>query len=144
VIVLEGEKICDLADKIGVTTTTAAHGAKSPRRTDWSPLAGKTVILVPDHDAAGEGYVNAVGDELAKLNPKPVIRIARLPLKDEGDDFEQWLEACPDTWGPDECRAEIERLAVEWTPPPEQPEWKLVIIKLSGVKPEPVEYLVPP
>jgi hypothetical protein len=119
VIVLEGEKICDLAKRIGLTTTTSSHGSESPGRTDWGLLAGKNLVLIPDHDKPGEGYMNAVAAIVAKLDPKPNIKIVHLPLSNEGDDFEQWLDQVPDSWGPEECRQEIERLAAaapEWAP----------------------------
>ena len=120
--VLEGEKCADLArDRAGLTATTSSHGSGSAAKTDWSALAGKTVYLIPDHDAAGEKYMATVGAILAGLEPKPIIKVVRLPLVNDGDDIEQWLESVPDSWGPDECRAGLERLAAaapEWTAAP--------------------------
>lgn len=65
VFVVEGEKAADSiiglgSSKDAVVATTSAHGAKSPQRTDWSPLKGRQVVLVPDNDSAGEKYVAAV------------------------------------------------------------------------------------
>jgi hypothetical protein len=108
--VFEGEKCADLARGLGLCATTSSHGAQAPGKTDWSPLAGKTVLLVPDHDRAGEGYATAVAGLLARLDPSPVVKVVRLPLAGEGDDIEQWLETVPDAWGPEDCRAELERL----------------------------------
>jgi putative DNA primase/helicase len=109
--VFEGEKCVDLAKRLGLVATTSAHGSKSAKRSDWSPLAGDTVYLVPDNDAPGEKYVADVIAELAKLDPKPTIKVVRLPLNNKGDDLAEWLESVPDGWGPDECRAELERIA---------------------------------
>jgi hypothetical protein len=119
VFVCEGEKCADLVGGLGLIATTSSHGAQAPGKTDWAPLAGKTVVILPDHDGAGEGYAAAVAGLLAGLEPRPTIKVLRLPLEKEGDDVEQWLEGRPDSWGPEECRAELERLAAEapaWTP----------------------------
>jgi hypothetical protein len=43
VFVVEGEKAAEAARSIGLVATTSAHGAKSPQKTDWAPLAGKEV-----------------------------------------------------------------------------------------------------
>src|SRR5262249_18500107 len=57
--VFEGEKCAEIARMFGLVATTSSHGAQAPGKTDWSPLAGKTVVIVPDHDQAGEGYAAA-------------------------------------------------------------------------------------
>ncbi len=47
--------------QLGIVATTAMGGAAtSLAKTDWSPLAGKTVIVWPDNDEAGAKYANAV------------------------------------------------------------------------------------
>ncbi|WP_237722946.1 phage/plasmid primase, P4 family [Singulisphaera acidiphila] len=93
VFLVEGEKCADLVCELDeLAGTTSAHGAKSTRKTDWSPLAGKEVVILPDKDEAGEGYTTNVLRELAKLNPRPTVRKVILPgLADPGDDIEQWL-----------------------------------------------------
>src|SRR6476659_2361881 len=99
IFVCEGEKACDLARKLGVVATTSAHGAQSPRRSDWSPLAGQSVVILPDHDVPGERYANAVVKILARQNPRPRVKIIRLtdlwrtsvPIPDGGD-IAEWLE----------------------------------------------------
>jgi hypothetical protein len=111
---LEGEKCAELVLNLELVATTTAHGAKSPHKTDLAPLAGKEVIILPDVGVEGEAYAQALVALLAKLEPRPTVKIVRLPgLPGDGDDIEQWLKAQPDTWGPDECRAALERLANE-------------------------------
>jgi len=45
---------------MGITATTAMNGAKAPiDQTDWSPLAGKAVLIWPDRDAPGLDYAEA-------------------------------------------------------------------------------------
>jgi hypothetical protein len=126
VFVPEGEKCADIVKGLKLSATTSSHGAQAPGKTDWAPLAGKAVVILPDHDAAGEGYATAVAGILVGLDPRPTIKILRLPFEGgpwegDGEDIEQWLERLPDAWGPDECRAELERLAAEapvWKPVP--------------------------
>ena len=112
VLVTEGEKCADLVESLGLTGTTSAHGVNSRRATDWSPLAGKQVIILPDHEN-GEHYFNDAGEILAAIEPRPEIRVLRLPLAGKGDDIEQWLDTLPDSWTPEDCRAKLEELAKE-------------------------------
>ena len=52
--ITEGEKAAEAIGRLpGIVATTSAHGAKSPAWTDWSPLAGKEVV-VGDKAAASE------------------------------------------------------------------------------------------
>jgi hypothetical protein len=60
VYIVEGEKAACAGAAIGLTCTTSAHGAKSPAKTDWAPLAGRQVVILPDNDAAGRAYAEAV------------------------------------------------------------------------------------
>ena len=55
VIVCEGEKAADAAALLfsGAVCTTMLNGAQAPHKTDWQPLAGRTVMLWPDNDEAG-------------------------------------------------------------------------------------------
>ena len=62
VVVCEGEKAADGGTKLfsDVITTTSPNGAKSARQADWSPMAGRRVIVCPDNDAEGEAYATEV------------------------------------------------------------------------------------
>jgi hypothetical protein len=109
---LEGEKCADLARGLGLVATTTAHGARSPHKTDLRRLAGREVVLLPDHGQAGEDYAQRLVDLLADLDPRPAVKIIRLPVAGDGDDIEEWLaERATDSWNPEQCRAELERLA---------------------------------
>jgi hypothetical protein len=77
VYVVEGEKCADFLTNLGITATTSAHGSQSPHKTDWSPLAGKQVILAPDNDDAGDAYITAVTAILSQLSPPPTIMIGK-------------------------------------------------------------------
>jgi hypothetical protein len=119
IVVLEGEKCADMVRDLGITATTSSHGSGSTEKSDWSPLAGKPVVIIPDHDKSGVGYQQAVGAILSGLNPAPTIKLLELPLKDEGDDVEQWLHGLPASWERAERKAELLRLIKEagaWKP----------------------------
>lgn len=56
VLVVEGEKCADLAaDVLGdrLAVVTWSGGASATGKTDWQPLAGRSVIIWPDADAPG-------------------------------------------------------------------------------------------
>lgn len=60
VVLVEGEKCAQALIDAGVCATTAMHGANAPvDKTDWSPLAGKAVLLWPDRDKPGWDYAMA-------------------------------------------------------------------------------------
>jgi RecA-family ATPase/5S rRNA maturation endonuclease (ribonuclease M5) len=60
VVVCEGEKACDVVNRMGLVATTSSQGSKSAERTDWGPLRGKDVIFLPDNDTAGQMFVKQV------------------------------------------------------------------------------------
>ena len=100
VLITEGEKDCDAASELlpGYVVVTSPNGAKSASKADWTPLAGRRVIVWPDWDTPGAGYAAAVArlaqaagalsvivakpEELAAL--RPAVRAA---------------EAMPPGWG---------------------------------------------
>ncbi|WP_247424605.1 phage/plasmid primase, P4 family [Ralstonia pseudosolanacearum] len=57
VVLVEGEKCAQALIDAGIVATTAMHGANAPvEKTDWSPLAGKSVLIWPDRDKPGWEY----------------------------------------------------------------------------------------
>jgi hypothetical protein len=77
VYVTEGEKAADAARAIGLIATTSAHGAEAASKADWSPLAGREVVILPDHDRPGERYADDVARLAAGVGAKSV-RVVRL------------------------------------------------------------------
>lgn len=76
VVLVEGEKCADALIHAGIAATTAMNGANAPvDKTDWSPLAGKTVVIWPDHDEAGEKYADAIVPALVRVGAR-VRRVA--------------------------------------------------------------------
>lgn len=71
VVLVEGEKYADALTHLGITATTAMGGAATAiEKTDWMPLAGKTVVVWPDHDEAGSRYAEAVIPRLRQIGAK--------------------------------------------------------------------------
>lgn len=64
VLVVEGEKDCDTAKSIGITSTTCPMGAGKWRDHYNQWLTGKTVVLVPDCDGPGIQHMIQVGRAL--------------------------------------------------------------------------------
>jgi DNA primase len=61
VVLVEGEKCAQALIDAGIVATTAMHGAKAPvEKTDWSPLAGKEVLIWPDKDTPGWSHAEAM------------------------------------------------------------------------------------
>ena len=93
VFIVEGEKrVCELAT-LGLLVTTSAHGAKSAHKTDWQPLAGREVVILPDNDAEGRVYAQTVAGILTRLSPPAEVRIVELPGLPPKGDCVDWLEA---------------------------------------------------
>jgi len=111
VYVCEGEKTADAARSLGLVAVTSMNGAQSPDKTDWKPLAGKNVVLLPDHDEPGRKYAAAVAAILAKLSPLPVVKVVELAGLTDGDDLVEWIAAHGDAAEPNAMRQELEALA---------------------------------
>src|SRR5439155_18272841 len=73
VFTVEGEKCaCELAT-LGLLVTTSAHGAKSANKTDWQPLAGREIVILPDTDADGRAFAQTVVGILNRLSPAAAL-----------------------------------------------------------------------
>lgn len=65
IILVEGEKCVDkLRAATGRNVLSWAGGTQGAKYADWSPLAGRDVILWPDADAPGLSIMRAIGIEL--------------------------------------------------------------------------------
>ncbi|MCA9319500.1 MAG: hypothetical protein KDB53_02135, partial [Planctomycetes bacterium] len=94
VFVVEGEPAAQALTSSGILATTSYGGAQAPRLTDWSPLAGREVVIWPDNDDAGESFADGVIKCLRNLNPLPSIELVdvlSMKLPPKGDAVE-WLQ----------------------------------------------------
>ncbi len=117
VYVVEGEKAADAADAIGLAATTSPHGSKSASKADWSPVAGRDMVILADNDDAGEAYARAVA-RLALAAGARSVRIVRLvelwaDLPEGGDMADLVEHRAGDA---DAIRAEVEALADRASP----------------------------
>jgi putative DNA primase/helicase len=71
VILVEGEKCAQALIEVGIVATTAMHGANAPvEKTDWSPLAGKSVLIWPDRDKPGWEYATQAAQAILSAGAK--------------------------------------------------------------------------
>ena len=94
--IMEGAKCCDRAwQDFGLTATTSPGGSDSAGKADWSPLAGKKIILWPDNDKPGAKYAATVQLMLRQLSAPTisieVVEIEKLNLP-EGGDVVDWAD----------------------------------------------------
>ena len=80
-VVCEGEKSADAAERIFPESVVIAsmNGKDGAEKADWSPLAGRTILIWPDLDDAGAKYAATVARILADLGCEvKIIDAARL------------------------------------------------------------------
>jgi uncharacterized protein (DUF927 family) len=72
VVVVEGEKAADAAGQIFPKSVgvTSSGGSGAVAKTDWTALAGRSVLIWPDADEPGRKYGRAVAEILSKLGCK--------------------------------------------------------------------------
>lgn len=117
VVVCEGEKACDAAAILfpDAVVTTMLNGAQSPHKTDWTPLAGRDVILWSDNDAAGLACMASVADLLNKAGAATVqclnlAAFSRTPgMDEEGNPTLTDGASLPEKWDA------ADALAAGWT-----------------------------
>lgn len=89
---VEGEKCADWLAGLGLLATTAGS-ATSDEQADFSPLAGRTVTIWPDSDAAGKAHADRVAEKLRALGcVVELIDVQVLALPDGGDCVD-WMVA---------------------------------------------------
>lgn len=138
VVICEGEKAVDATCSLGFTSTTSAGGSQAASKTDWRPLAGKEVLILPDNDPPGRKYADTVAAILAKLTPAPMVRVVELPDLPDGGDIVDWIDTHSDAAEPDGMRAEIQSLAQAVEP------WRPVGADDLAYRPFPVNVLPEP
>jgi putative DNA primase/helicase len=100
VYVVEGEACADALATLGIVATTSGS-ADSANAADWTPLAGRSVRVWPDNDAAGGKYAVTVTGLLRALGCRVErVEVEGLNLPDKGDVVD-WIEAAPDATAAD-------------------------------------------
>ena len=98
IVICEGEKTADALRDIGIQATTPTQGAKSPAKSDWSVLAGKSVTISVDNDDAGREFGKLVLDLICDIAAD--VKIVELKddwsdIPDKGDAAD-WVEQFAD------------------------------------------------
>lgn len=112
VLVVEGEKVAAAAAPLfpDYVVVTSPNGAKSADKADWSLLAGRAVVLWPDHDREGRAYAEAVARLAADAGALSIGVVAVPP------DFpEKWdlADPPPEGWSTDRLAALVEAAGQE-------------------------------
>lgn len=139
VYICEGEQKADFLASLGLIATTSG-GKSSANTTDWTPIAGRKVIIWPDFDEAGRAYQMDVAAILSGLGCDLwAVDVAQLGLLAKGDvmDFAEMRGMD----GYDTTSADIIGLpVVSFTPmvetPKESAQSHIQSISVTSVKPQ--------
>jgi hypothetical protein len=105
VYVVEGEKCAEAVAELGLTATTSVGGASNAHHSDWAPLAGRRIAIVPDADEQGANYAKHVAT-LARGAGAAEIRITDIaaiwPAVPPKGDIADWI-----LLHPPEARSEL-------------------------------------
>lgn len=121
VLVTEGEKCADAAwtPFSGLACIGWQGGGKAAAKTDWSPLAGRDVILWPDNDGPGRAAMQRAAELIHAVGPAS-IRWVEPPSDlpdgwDIADAVNGYAGSAP--WKRDRIRAFARDHIRTWTPP---------------------------
>lgn len=93
VLFVEGEKCVETVFELGLIGTTSAGGAHQPLdKTDWSSLADRHVVILPDNDSAGMQYAEGIAQKAREAGAATVRRL-ELPDLPAGGDVFDWSAA---------------------------------------------------
>ena len=144
VYVTGSEDAVDAAGRRGLLGVTSAEGSAGVGQTDWGPLAGREVVLLPDHDAAGRWYAQRVAGALAGLRPPARVRTVRLPDLPPHGDLRDWLAALGPEATPTVVRERMASLVAAAPGPAPAPGGAGPILRcLAQVAPSAVRWLWP-
>jgi hypothetical protein len=117
IFVAEGEKCVDALAALGLPATTSAGGARAAGKSDWRPLAGREVVILPDADEAGRKYAEEVAKILHGIDETTVVKVVEIDGLDDAGDVADLVEACRQRASKLQAlREKIERLAHEVAP----------------------------
>jgi putative DNA primase/helicase len=145
VVLCEGEKAADAAAVLlpGYVATCSSNGSGAAKQTDWSPLAGRRVLIWPDADEPGDQYERDVkqilnelgcqisiinGRTLAGLNPGGGNREPEVGW-DAGNAFDEWTDVKA-------LREAIEANTKPFYPGPAYISWSNFTMTASGLTAE--------
>lgn len=120
IIIAEGEKCADIGAAVtGRLFMSWAGGTYGVDHADWSPLAGRSVVIWPDADAPGRDTANRIAAILHGMGC--TVKVMDIPAdKPDGWDV---ADAADDGWTREEIDAFMRSTVKPWQPDPEpEPE----------------------
>ncbi len=146
VYVVEGEKDVEALEALGLVATCNAGGAGKWRPEYAEHFGGlRGVVTLPDNDSPGRAHARDVARSLHAAGVP--VKLLELPILPEKGDVSDWLAA-----GGTRARLdELRKAAPRWEPAseadamraadPEADDSPAVLVKVSSVEPERVEWL---
>jgi len=140
VFIVEGEKDCDRLCELGFVATTCPMGGGKWRQQYNQYFRGHLVVIIPDNDSAGKKHAEQVANSLYGVAGE--VRIVELPgLPDKGD-ISDWFDVR-------HTKVELLQLIdqtkpfrpAETKPKPSEPQIQPIVVRLSDVEPEKIEWL---
>ncbi len=117
IFIVEGEKAADALAELDLLVTTSAHGSNAWKKTDWSPLVGRNLIVMPDNDEAGQKYISAVVAHLFERGGvKSVRRVDLSHLAPKADAFDLIAVLREEGLSDEQIRQELFSMALDWLP----------------------------
>ena len=114
VYLCEGEKSAEAANTFEIASTASAGGSNAASKTDWSPLDGKQIVIIPDNDKPGRAYCDKVISLIHQQAPTATILTADLkqawpyiPEKGDCADWGEYFDSQPPEW----FREQLESIA---------------------------------
>lgn len=115
VLLVEGEKCRDaLAGQTRRNVATWPGGTNGVNHVDWSPLAGRDVVIWPDADVAGLATANEIAAILQKLGVRPRILDIKLGEHPKGWDC---ADAIGSGWSMEDVWKFMRDRVRAWSPP---------------------------
>lgn len=120
IIIAEGEKCADIGAAVtGRLFMTWPGGTYGINHVDWSPLAGRSVVIWPDADAPGRETAALIAAILTGMGC--TVKVMDIP-EDKPDGWDV-ADAANDGWTKDDVDAFMRSSARPWQPDPEpEPE----------------------
>lgn len=117
VLVVEGEKTWDAAQRLfpQVICCTWSGGCKALQKSDFTPLAGRSVVLWPDNDEPGRRAIEQLAETLHRAGVTAVRIVANPPDATPGWDLADAI------WTPAEAATWAKGHTTAWAPPAAAP-----------------------
>ncbi|GEM_PF-1459724 len=108
VLIFEGEKCADIGQNLlpDYVSITSPGGSKAALKVDWSPLAGRDVVIWPDNDQPGLAYAKKVAALALEAGATGVAIIT--PPKDRAQGWDI-ADAVVDKWTRNQANELIDR-----------------------------------